>query len=126
MIARSVIEEHAAALVKSPETDPVFLIHLLLLQRHVVSLAVPCREPLRRVRVDDSILVPHPEAKVFDRSESSLVAFIFHLQFIVDLWKEDRVAVETIQVPPGSEVIGRGPKVLHPDEFCHIAQEVID
>ena len=125
VIARSRVEEHPVAFVKSAKANPVLFIHLLLLERDIVSLVVPGAEPLRRVRVDNSILVPHPQAKVLHRCESGLVTCILRCKLVVDFRQENRVRIEPIQVPPGTIVFGRCTKVLHPDELGHVAQEVI-
>jgi len=89
MVAGSMVKEHPAALVECSKTNPVFLIHLLLFHRNVVPLAIPGAEPLRGVRIDDSVLVPHPKPKVFNRGQTSLVTGIFDVQLIVDLGQED-------------------------------------
>ena len=96
MTAGSVIEEHAIALIESLEADPVFLIHLLLSERHIVTSVIPGSEPFRELRVDSLILVPHPEAKVSERKHTSLVSSIFDLKLIVDLGEELRVRVVAI------------------------------
>lgn len=85
VVARARVEEHSAAFVESAEPDPVLLVHLLLLQRNFVPLAVPSAEPLRFFWGDDCVLVPLPEAKLVDRGQASLVPGIFDLFFIVHL-----------------------------------------
>lgn len=126
MIARTVVKEHAVAFVKSLEADPVFLVHLLLLERYVVPFAVPGAEPLRDVGVDNTVLVPHPEAEVLHRCQSSLVVRVFYLKLVVDLGEEDRVRVETVEIPPRAIVLRRCPEVLHHHKLSQVAQEVID
>ena len=126
MVAGSMVEPHPAALVESAKADPVLFVHLLFLQRDVVPFAVPGAEPLRGVRVHDTVLVPHPEPEIFHRGQTSFVTGIFDIELVVDLGKEDRVGVEAVEVPPGTVVLGRCTPVLHPEELGHIAHEVVD
>ena len=36
------------------------------------------------------------------------------------------MSVETIKIPPSTEVLGRRSKVLNPNELGHVAQEVVN
>ena len=126
MVAGSMVEPHPAALVKSAKANPVLLVHLLFLERDVVPFAVPGAEPLRGVRVHDTVLVPHPEPEILHRGQTSFITGILDIELVVDLGKEDRVSVEAVEVPPGTVVLRRCTKVLHPEELSHIAQEMVD
>ena len=125
MVAGSTVEEHPAAFVQGFESDPVLFVHCLLLERDVIAVIIPCTEPLRLARSYDHILVPHPEAKLVDRGEASLVTFILRWKLVVELGKEDRLVIVTVEVPPGTEVFRRGTPVLHDRQAGQVAEDVV-
>ena len=89
VVARARVEEHTAAFVESAEPDPVLLVHLLLLERDFVPLAIISAKPFGFFWGNNRVLVPLPEAKLLDRGQASFVPSIFDLVLIVHLGQED-------------------------------------
>lgn len=89
-------------------------------------MAVESPEPLRLFRVNYSIVLPLPQAKVRQSLESVRLIFIFDCVFVVQFWKEDGLFVEASKVPPGPEVISWSNPVLQVHKFSDVANKSVE
>ena len=90
-----------------------------------ISLVVPEPKPFRLFGHHCVVFHPHPQAKVFDRSEARLVFWVFGLILVVDVLQEKVFVVESCEIPPSPVVVSWGTEVLDDYPLSKVSKDVV-